>query len=231
MIETLGVIASIVGIGGAFWALTRYILRHRIEKEERYGNILTLIGEHYAKWENDSYESPNGSLISLEQFGEINRFRDRLKKLDEQKRAFLLRCGVQHGMAGEWGDWLLLNKQNAQTSRALIRALKGEGGWRPIWRSAYILEARFGQNMDSLLDKLSREEKNNENIMSAVAVISEQGVEDYLQSISSGGIPSLKKKAEAVLAEIKCFSAQMSEYAQHILESEGKAAAEPGQRL
>ena len=227
MIEILGIIASIVGIAGAIWALIRYILRHRFQKEESYGNILSMVGEHYAKWEKDPYESPDGSIISREKFGEINRFRDRLQKLDEQTLAFLLRCGIQHGMAGEWGDWLLLNKQNNQISHTLIRALKGEGGWRPIWRSAYILEKTFGRNMDSLLDELTGEERDNESIMSAVAVISEQGVKEYLRSISLSGTPGLRKKAEVVLQEIACFSAQINEYVQHILEREKQVGSDP----
>ena len=149
MIEVLGVIASVIGIVGALWALTRYVLRHRLQKEENYREVLEIVDEHYAKWKKGLYESRGDSLIRREKFVELNRFRERLCKLDEEKLAFLLRCAVQNGMSGEWGEWLILNKANSWMIPTLVRALRGEAGWRPVWRVASVLEKTYGRNMDS----------------------------------------------------------------------------------
>jgi len=227
MIEVLGIVASIIGIAGAIWALMRYLLRHRLRKEESYREVLAMVDEHYAKWKKGPYESRGGSLISREKFDKVNRFRDRLRKLDEEKLAFLLRCAIQNGMSGEWGDWLILNKANINTLPTLTRALKGEAGWRPIWRSAYILEKTCGRNMDSILEKLSREERSNATIASTIDVIVEQGTKKYLRGLSMSGSPDMKKKAEMVLQEIECFSAQTNQYAEHVRRQGATAVSKP----
>ena len=52
----------------------------------------------------------------------------------------------------------------------------------------------------------------------------------YLRDILMSGSPEMKKKAEAVLQEMECFSAQISEYAEHVQKDEIITTAEPEQQ-
>ena len=212
MFETLGLIASVIGIASAIWAIFRFILRPYIERYRSYKNVLDMIKDHFNRWKKVDYSARAHSLIIDYKFLEVNKFRHRLRELDREKLAFLLRCAVQSGIGGEWGDWLVINKENEKIIPALITALDGTAGLRPIWRSAYILEKTFGKGINRLFYQLPPEMKDNESIQFAFKVMSEEGVVEYLTSTSKGTDKDLKRKAQLVIQEIEQFSGQINEY-------------------
>lgn len=212
MAETIGIISSIIGITGAIWASIRFILRPYLEKKRNCRNLINILEEHFQVWRDVSYSFRGNPLMKYEEFLQINRFRSKLRKTSDEKKVFLLRNAVQYGLSGDWGYWVVINKNNKKIIDALIPALDGTAGWRPIWRSAYILEKTFEDKINSLYEKLLNKMKENENVKFAFETMKTTGVERYLQSISRGTQKGLKDKALKVLQEIEEFSKQIEEY-------------------
>jgi len=167
-----------------------------------------MIEDHFNRWKESHYSSRAGSLIGYEEFLEVNKFRDQLQNIGEEKLAFLLRNAVQNGMGGNWGYWLVKNKENEKIIIPLVRALDGTAGWQPTWRAAYILEVTFGRSVDQVFEQLPDEIRKNKNIEFAFHVMSTTGVKEHLQSTETAA----QVEAQRVLQEIENFSEQIGEY-------------------
>ena len=210
--EIVGLIASVIGIISVFFAIIKFLLRPYIESKKEYKKILEIIDVHFKKWKELSYLARADSLIIGENFSKINKYQHKLQKLNKEKFSFLLRCAIQNGMNGKWGDWLVLNKDNEKIIPALVVALDGNAGWRPIWRSAFILEKTLGKKIKYLFNQMPDEMQQNENLKLVFKIINGQGVYEYLLSISEGNNGNIKSKAQLVLQEIDQFSVQLAEY-------------------
>lgn len=210
--EIIGAIASIIGIISVAFAIIKFLLRPYIERKREYKNVLEIIDEHFKKWKELGYLARSDSLIIGDNFSKINKYQYKLQKLNKERLSFLLRCAVQNGMNGKWGDWLILNKDNDKIVSALVRALDGSAGWRPIWRSAFILEKTFWKKTKYLFNQLPAEMQQNENIKFVFNVMNEQGVYEYLLSMSKSNNENIKPKAQLVLQEMEQFSVQIAEY-------------------
>ncbi|MEK6616118.1 MAG: hypothetical protein AABZ32_08420, partial [Bacteroidota bacterium] len=143
----------------------------------------------------------------------INKFRPKFKKLEKEKMAFLLRNAIQNGMGGQWGKWLIVNQNNEKIIEPLVKSLKGNEGWRPMWRSAYVLEKTFGENIDKFFSQLDSGLKENSQIQSVIHVLNTAGVKTYLEGIAKNKQDGRSSKAQAFLQEIQTFHKQIEKYA------------------
>lgn len=222
MIETFNLIASIVAITGAAWAISKFFLRPYIEKEKRYKNLVETIEDHFNDWKTGRYYGIGGALVQEKKLvSEINKFRLRLLNLGDEKLAYLLRNAIQNGIKGDWGYWLVINKENGMILPALVSALDGLEGVRPKWRAAYILEKTFGDKISHFYERLPNEMKDNEEIRGAFEVMSSTGIEKHMLQIVTEGDKELKRKAKEVLKEIQVFSKYMEDYAKWRSQSAG----------
>lgn len=209
--EILGVISSIIGIIGGFWAGIRFILKPILRKKRSYREVIDIIEEYFKRWKDVNYSFRGEPLIRYEEFFKINKFRSNLRKMNKEKIAFLLRNAVQHGLGGDWGYWLVINKNNEKVINALIPALDGTAGWRPMWRVAYILERTVGGKINSLYNEFS-EMKENRNAKFVLEIMKKTGTVRHLHSILKDPQEELKDKAQKVLQEIETFAEQIGEY-------------------
>jgi DNA-directed RNA polymerase subunit L len=212
MIEILGIISSIIGIAGGIWAVIRFILKPILRKRRDFREVINTIEKHFKTWKSVNYSFRKDPLIKYEDFLKINRFAPNLRKMNEEKMAFLLRNAVQHGLGGDWGYWLVVNKNNEKVIDALIPSLDGTAGWRPIWRSAYILERTAIGKINTLYNKLSDKLEKSRDVKFVFEIIKKIGTVRYLQSILESGQKELKDKAQKILQEIEVFSEQIEEY-------------------
>jgi hypothetical protein len=209
LFELLSLIASIIAIVGGVWAFGKFILRPLNNKRREFSRVVKIIDDDFERWKENSYSSLDDYLIMGERFLEVNKFRDKLLKIEKDKLTYLFRCSVQNG---KWGEWLLINQDNDKIIPILILILDGGGGWRPIWRSVYILEKVFGKSINQLFNHLPEDKQENENIQFAFEVMKSKGVESYLKDLSKRTEDEWKTKARQVLHEIEHFSTRVNTY-------------------
>ncbi len=181
----------------------------------KFVEIINIIEERFQKWKDLNFSSRGGTLIKYDDFLEVNKYRDKFEKeQDKEKLSFLLRCAVQNGMGGQWGKWLIMNANNEKIVLPLIAALDEMGGWKPAWRSAYLLEVTLKNEIDSICDKLDTEILEDEYTKFAIQILKEEGVKKYLHNIVNNNESKTKqvKDARIVLDEIRYFSNDIQEY-------------------
>ncbi len=108
MIETIGIIAALITIGGLIWVIVKRFVAPHFE----YRKIIKIIKNSCDNWKKSDFS--NKTLIGYSNFLPVNRYKDRLNNLDEDELAFLLRCAVQNGRDGQWGYWANRNCYNAK---------------------------------------------------------------------------------------------------------------------
>jgi len=207
MIEIVGLVSSVIGILTFIWGIAKFAAR-----ETEYKRIRKLIDEHYKTWKELGYILRGGAIVEKETVKRINKFRSKLKNIDDGQKSFLFRIAIQNGMIGEWGKWLLMNKHNSEIVEPLVKCLNGEEGWRPRWRSAYVLEKTFEKDINKVLGQLNSNLNKNDQTQLALHVINTDGVERYLKDISQDKQEERHKHAQALLQEIGAFSKQIEEY-------------------
>jgi len=175
-----------------------YLQQEKTKPSAQLLNLLKVIDERFEMWKSLKYSGRGDALISPNEFKPINKFRDMLTELDKERLAYLFRCAVQNGLNAEWGKWLWMNKDNELIVYPLVIVLDGIAGWRPRWRSAYILEITFGDDIALLIQGLSSEIIKDANTKAAFEVMATSGVSEYLDTIAES---NHEKKEEATLVK------------------------------
>jgi len=178
-----------------------------------YHDIVSLVMRQCESWKQANYSGRGNNLIDYETFKRVNKYRTQLARLDAECLAFLLRCAVQNGASGEWGPWLLLNRDNERIVYPLLIALNGAVGRKPMWRAGYILECTFGKIIESLRKRYSSEIDQSVNMQLVLNTIAGSGVLSYLNQL----IQSDDKRADDAIKlvdEIQGFQKDIAEYKQ-----------------
>lgn len=206
MIETIGILSSILGLIGVVWAIINFVFKPYFRRQEEFKKICTLVDDSYKRWKELSYSARGGTIISHDDFLVVNKYRSKFKKKTPEIKAYLLRSAIQNGLGGNWGSWLEMNRNNKKILLPLFLALNKSAGFRPAWRSAYILEKLFSGNI-SEIDSFILENKiykiNNEPILD---VIKKCNVESELLKITKNGNKEDGEKCQYVIEEIETFS-------------------------
>ena len=176
--------------------------------------MVNIISNKNQRWKDLNYTARGDALFSYNEFLNVNKLRDYLSDLDKDELAYLLRCSIQNGMGGEWGRWLRVNKDNEKIVTPLVVAINGIAGWRPMWRSAYVLEKIFGKDILVFFEKfkpeLVEELRANEAIQAIVTV----GIKKRLTLLSIENHEK-SKAALSVLDEIYTFSKEIEEFSEN----------------
>lgn len=207
MENILSIIASVIGIVGALWAIIKFLLKPYLELKK----INMMIDDKLQEWRDFPWFSGGRTLIKYEDFFLINKYKERLRKLDDERLAFLLRNAIQHGKTGGWGYWLVRNKDNDEALFAILTAI-GAPDEQPRWRAAYILQVACGRNVRDVFEKLpDMPGEAREKIKTTFDMITSTGTEEYLKTITDN--EEKQKKAQRVLEEIEMFSEFIKQYA------------------
>jgi len=150
MVEQIGIIASILGIIGAVWAFIKFVFNPFFKRREEFKNICVVVEDSYKRWQELDFSSRGGAMISHADFLIVNKYRSKFKRKNSGLKSYLFRNAIQNGLGGNWGYWLDMNNDNKSILIPLFLALDKSGGLRPAWRSAYILEKIFQQNVDEI---------------------------------------------------------------------------------
>lgn len=212
MIELLGVISAILAILTFGWGIMKFVLRPYLNRRKDYGDMERTIEGHFKMWKAVDYSYRADPLLDNKDFSRVNKFRKKLRKMDKERLAFILRNAVQLGMKGDWGYWLALIKDNDTIIQALIPTLDGTAGWRPMWRTGYIMEKLIGEQNNVFIERVPTKIKDNECFKEVLDVIITIGVKKYLKIVSNGDDERLSDKAKMVLQEINQYSDQIDEY-------------------
>lgn len=202
MAEWLGIVAAVIAIGSFTWALFKKILPNRVRNSQEIRNVRSIISFASGNWQQATYSSKNLHIISYEDFQKVMAYRHQLKMLTEDERLFLFVCSIVHGL---WGEWI---PEDIATKKVIVAAsmlTDGRRGWRPVWRSAYIIEKLSGRIPERWQDVISDEVRDNSNFAQVEAVISTSSVVTYLEGMARGKNTHLVDKSYALLQEIDSF--------------------------
>lgn len=215
MTEKIEIIAAILGVIGAFWAIVRYVFNPFFKKREEFNNIYTIVHDTYKRWEVLKYSVRGGAMISHDNFLIVNKYRSRFKRKKPEIKAFLFRNAIQNGLGGNWGYWLDMNKDNRLILLQLFLSLNKLGGLRPAWRSAYILEKIYAENISEIDRFISQNEKYDLNESYFIDIIKKNVVKKELHRLIQKGSKEEKEKLKYLPEEFLRNSSEINTFTKH----------------
>jgi hypothetical protein len=216
MAETIGLVASVFGILGVLFALLRFLFKNNLQQKGNLKKINDLIETQFILWKERGYSSVGGTLIKNEELvSQIDHFRYKFKFSDNGMRAYMLRNAIQNGLVGNWGFWLLENKQNPIALLGIITALDGTTGERPRWRAGHILETMFDKNSTGLYTKLAEMYARENNIKCIFELIQSCGIKKHINDLIKDETIDLKIRENAIstINEFVFYASQISDFA------------------
>lgn len=203
MIETLGLVAALIAIGGFIWAMIRHFQPEKAKRAQSLHEAKTTFTYCYNNWREATLSSKHLHLLSNEDFKNVAFHKNLITNLSENERLFMFVCSIVHGL---WGDWIPRDIASEKILIAVVTLLDGRRGWRPVWRSAYIIEMLAGESKDTWHIHVPKELQDNDNLKLVCKTISGIGVISYLAGLAKGDNPHLLDKSYALLQEIDAFS-------------------------
>lgn len=225
MFDTIGFIASVLGIIGAIVATVQFVFKPYLKRRQQYKEIKNIVDDRFKKWKEYNYSIRGGSMIDPEDFLLVNKYRSKFTKLDEEMKAFILRNSIQNGLSGDWGSWLIENKDNDKIIIPLIISLDESSGLRPVWRSSIILEKLFNNSPASIYNYIPASFESDPRIKSTIKIIEQKATNKELNRVFKSNSSENKKKAQMVIKELEIFSKKVDEFMkeQTIIRPDAKA--------
>lgn len=211
MTETIGIVASIIGIIGAILATIKFVFNPYFKKQEEYKYTKKVINESYDRWIHFEYAARGSAMIPDDTFLVVNKYKNNFKKKDKLK-AYLLINAIQKGYNGDWGFWLCENKDNDKILLPLFILLNKTYGLRPQWRSAFILEKIFQGNAIKIDSFLAKQKKFKVTDSSILEIIKDKKVQGEMTIRTRRGKREEKEKLSFVLDEIESFSKEINAF-------------------
>lgn len=212
MVEQIGIIASIIGIIGAVWAFIKFVFNPFFKRREEFKSICVVVEDSYKRWQELDFSSRGGAMISHDDFLIVNKYRSKFKRKNAGLRSYLFRNAIQNGLGGNWGYWLEMNKDNESILLPLFLALDKSGGLRPAWRSAYILEKIFQQNVNEIDSFIAKNEKLQINNNLILNIIKDRKVEAEIKNILKKGKKEEREKLQYLIEEFDKFSIEIDAF-------------------
>lgn len=203
MIEALGLIATLIAIGGFIWGVIRRFQPEKVRRAQALNETKTNLAYRYNNWREAPLSSKNLHHLSNVEFKNVVFHYNQITALSEDERLFMFVCSIVHGL---WGDWIPRDVAFDKILTALITLLDGRSGWRPVWRSAYIIEMLAGESKNSWYIHVPKELQDSDNLKLVRKIISGTGVISYLASLAKGDSRHHLDKSYALLQEIDAFS-------------------------
>lgn len=203
MVEALGLIAALIAIGGFVWATIRYFQPEKARQAQALNEAKTTLEYCYDNWREATVSSKHLHLLSYEDFLKVAFHKNQIAALSENERLFMFVCSIVHGL---WGDWMPRDVASEKILTAVVTLLDGRRGWRPVWRSAYIIEMLTGESKNAWHIHVPKELEDNDNLKLVSKKISGIGVIPYLAGLAKGDNPHLLDKSYALLQEIEAYS-------------------------
>jgi hypothetical protein len=175
-------------------------------------DVLQATESRYRRWKELGYSGRGSALIPYDAFLAAEDHWGAFAGQDDLKRAYILRCAVQNGMGARWGKWLRSNAENRLIVEPLFMALQGDSGWKPMWRSAYILQATFGRQLEVAISRLAATSGRLALAQSVIEVMIGGPVNEYLSRVGSSG-DRRDVDAKLVSGEIAVFKPDLDDYA------------------
>lgn len=212
MSDTIGFIASILGIIGAIVASVQFLFKPYLKRKQQYKKVKNMVDERFKRWKELNYSMRGGSMIEREDFLLVNKHRSELIKLNDEVNAYILRNAIQNGLSGDWGNWLIENRDNDKITTPLIISLDESAGLRPAWRSSMILEKLFRNSPASIYNYIPDSIKDNPRIKSAIKIIEQEATSKELNRIIKNGSLENRKKVQMVMEEFELFSDKLDAF-------------------
>lgn len=212
IIKLIEFAASVISIMGWGWASIKFVFKPYFKNRMEYEKICIVVKDCFKRWNELNYSARGGAMISHDDFLIVNKYRKRFKNKNLELKAYLFRNALQNGLGGNWGYWLYLNKDNVKIISPLVLGLNKSAGFRPNWRSAYILEKLFLKNIDKL-DLFVNAEKLQINDKSILEIIKNNKVESEIHRMSIKGTKEEKEKIQLVIEELDKFSKDIDAFA------------------
>lgn len=203
MVEALGIIAALIAIGGFIWGAIRRLRPERVKRLQALSEAKTNLAYCYQNWREASLPSKHLHLLSNDDFNKVVIHKNQMTALSEDERLFMLVCSIVHGL---WGDWIPGGVGKERILAAVVTLLDGRRGWRPVWRSAYIIEMLYDESPNAWHVHVPQELQANDNFKLVCKIISGIGVIPYLAGLAKGDNRHLLDKSYALLQEIDAFS-------------------------
>ncbi|MBF0136408.1 MAG: hypothetical protein H7833_04965 [Magnetococcus sp. DMHC-1] len=183
---------------------SQFICKQFLGLNFQLSELINDICDRTKRWVEYNYLARGGTLIKYDDFLKINKYRSNLiVELGNNENAFLLRCAIQNGMGGEWGKWVPYNTNNEKIILPLIASLDYSSGWKPAWRSAFVLERLYNINIYRIIEK------------NAIKLSDDIATKFFIETIFDNNVVKLlfletengqhKKDAILVKQEIDCF--------------------------
>ncbi|MEE9441474.1 MAG: hypothetical protein V3V99_02250 [candidate division Zixibacteria bacterium] len=203
MVEALGLIAALIAIGGFIWGTIRRLQPEKAKRAQALNEAKTNFAYCYNNWQEATLSSKHLHLLSNEDFKKVVFHKAQITALSENERLFMFVCSIVHGL---WGDWIPRDIDPEKILTAVVTLLDGRRGWRPVWRSAYIVEMLTGESKNAWHIHVPKELQDNDNLKLVRKIISGIGVIPYLAALAKGDNRHLLDKSYALLQEIDAFN-------------------------
>ena len=212
MVEQIGIVASILGIIGAVWAFIKFVFNPFFKRREEFKNICVVVEDSYKRWQELDFSSRGGAMISHDDFLIVNKYRSKFKRKNSGLKSYLFRNAIQNGLGGNWGYWLDMNNDNKSILIPLFLALDKSGGLRPAWRSAYILEKIFQQNVDEIDSFIGKNKTMQINNNPILDIIKNKKVESEIHNMIKKGKKEEREKIQYLIEEFEKFSKEIDAF-------------------
>lgn len=175
---------------------------HSFIQKKIASNILNRFNEKYNLWYTTKVNSKALYVLPYYLFSEVLVYKDYLKDISYNQKRFLFLSAIVNG---RWADWFPDYYRTSDMFADLSGLLYGSNGWRPIWRTAYILEklslikevnVRKEMGIDSVVDR---------NLNLVLDTIENKSTVEYLNDVVEQNKGSLSDKARMILNEIRAY--------------------------
>jgi len=203
MIEFLGIAASLIAIASAILAIRKWLIPKRAFADESFRKAWLNLEYYYGQWIAADYPAKHKHLIESEDFKWIGIHKTRiLRRSDADRRVFLFVCAVKNGV---WGEWWPVDVESEKLFVALATLLDGMAGWRPVWRTAYLLQHLSFKEGLGWIERLPEKLQSDQTVQDALTVIRQRRVIAYLEEVSQARNSHLRDKAFKMLEDIKAY--------------------------
>ena len=204
MIEILGVIASVIAVATAIFAVRKRLFPSKVVSSESLTKAKANFDYYFSQWRETDYGTKHKHLIPWDGFKEIGRHRKEFRSIEkEEARLFLFVCAVKHGL---WGDWWPGDVNKKSAILALAALLNGRAGWRPVWRAAYLIEKLSNEDSRDWTNDLPIGLSDDANVQETVRIMKDTGAVKHLELVSQGNNSHLRDKAFTILEDIKAYT-------------------------
>lgn len=199
--DYLKLVVSVIGTVSAVIVLLKWILPRFTATVVSLRKAKGTIQYYFRDWNEAPVDSKNEFIIPYKEFLEVDRHRDRVFVANGHSvQSFLLTCAVVHRL---WPKWLKFEYHSQTVISSLATLLNGRAGWRPVWRSAYLLQGFSDQYGYDWIQLLPSGLLRDEAAAFALQQIKNRTVISYLEGISEGHNSHLRDKAFEILEDLR----------------------------